>query len=203
MGWGKGFGVRHASGKSVGTGTGRARGRRATWHAATWTYRAHIAGQVRAAGPGFPGIASTTKTLATRSLTHIFTHKLNISDMWCADGRSPTRPASERRGSSRADGLHTITGHQQTRGHADTHDRGGDQEPGAITAPAPTLTSHTHTHSGAPWLGRVGARTAAGRARQRAAPKIFDAAQNLFRHRKTGGPFHQPCGKARERLTAP
>eukprot|EP00966_Prymnesium_polylepis_P204142 4728810-Prymnesium_polylepis.1 len=37
------------------------------------------------------------------------------SDMWCADGRSPTRPSSKRRGSGRADGRRTITRHQRTR----------------------------------------------------------------------------------------
>eukprot|EP00966_Prymnesium_polylepis_P201727 4674306-Prymnesium_polylepis.1 len=41
--------------------------------------------------------------------------RTEYSDMWRADGRSPTRPASERRGSGRADGRHTIAVHQPTR----------------------------------------------------------------------------------------
>eukprot|EP00966_Prymnesium_polylepis_P164339 3799287-Prymnesium_polylepis.1 len=63
-------------------------------------------------------------------------------DIWRADGRSPTRPASEGRGSGRADGRRAITGHQRTHRHADAHDI-ATQKPGARTAPAPTSTPST------------------------------------------------------------
>ena len=151
----------------VGAGGGRARGRRATWTAATWTYRARRAGFFAQRRPGVPGIASATKTRATLSTTRIYTQKLNSAILGPTGGHRPVRPQG---GAARAAPTVGAPASDISR-HADTPTR-TTFDPDNAGRPHGALTP-THTHPPTPMLspelGRVADRATAGRARQRAA----------------------------------
>ena len=107
----------------VGAGGGRARGRRATWTAATWAYRARRAGFFAQRRPGVPGIASATKTRTTLS-QHAYTLTNRTQRYWAR--RAATDPSGlkeARLGRRRRSAhQHPISAHTLTRGHADTPD---------------------------------------------------------------------------------